>query len=136
MNKSTTLKDLTHFRLRSITTMKFHTMLALLFTTALASSPPRYASPVEIDENYNVERSEALEEPILQSCATTWGGCENGYCWRRCDASGEWCWLAEGQGHGPWVTCSRDSDCAPSPFWDVACGICDEPVCGCSCNAH
>ncbi|KAF2820478.1 hypothetical protein CC86DRAFT_238738, partial [Ophiobolus disseminans] len=43
-------------------------------------------------------------------------GCDSSTCWRRCDggAGGRWCWIAGGNGSGPWLRCNDASQCSPS----------------------
>ncbi|KAH8896086.1 hypothetical protein GQ53DRAFT_803699 [Thozetella sp. PMI_491] len=48
----------------------------------------------------------------LRSCDTsTPYGCSKGYCWKRCGASGEWCWTASNKGFGDWWTCTTWEQC-------------------------
>lgn len=56
-------------------------------------------------------------------------GCSKGYCWKTCGQGGQWCWTAQGDGSGPWVTCGSDGDCNESQ----SCGGGGCKACGCSC---
>ncbi|KAE8356848.1 hypothetical protein BDV28DRAFT_126310, partial [Aspergillus coremiiformis] len=59
-------------------------------------------------------------------------GCSrSGYCYKSCaqPGSGEWCWTAQENGFGPWIRCSKDSDCSRGD----QCGAGDCKACGCSC---
>jgi hypothetical protein len=38
-------------------------------------------------------------------------GCRKGYCWKTCGKRGNWCWLTAFGPSGPWLECSRTSDC-------------------------
>lgn len=60
-------------------------------------------------------------------------GCDGGFCWSKCGTQGEWCWFADNDGTGPWITCRVDNDC--SKIWltkrPCAKGTCK--ACGCGC---
>lgn len=60
-------------------------------------------------------------------------GCSKGYCWKTCGArgSGKWCWTAENEGYGDWISCNTDEDCSAA----AACGVGgkDCTACGCDC---
>ncbi|OAA49719.1 hypothetical protein ISF_09422 [Cordyceps fumosorosea ARSEF 2679] len=56
-------------------------------------------------------------------------GCSRGYCWHTCGGGGQWCWAAEGDGTGPWITCKNDSQCSSI----MACGAGNCKRCGCTC---
>lgn len=60
-------------------------------------------------------------------------GCYKGYCWKKCNGSGEgpWCWTARNEGFGGWYTCRADRDCKTSMDCGQAVGGCK--ACGCSC---
>lgn len=60
-------------------------------------------------------------------------GCSDGYCWRTCGQTGEWCWLAANNGNGAWLTCSNAGQCAPGSVGGASCGKGDCGACGCSC---
>lgn len=62
-------------------------------------------------------------------------GCsqEKKRCWRTCGSAGEWCWLAADGGSGPWLSCTRDSQCSPQATPGTGCGKGDCGECGCSC---
>ncbi|KAL4900467.1 hypothetical protein BDW74DRAFT_182799 [Aspergillus multicolor] len=46
-------------------------------------------------------------------------GCDNKYCWKSCgqEGKGEWCWLAQKEGNGPWTGCRSWDD------WAVHCAL-------------
>jgi hypothetical protein len=59
-------------------------------------------------------------------------GCHRHWCWRECGPHDKhfWCWIAEGNGGGPWRRCNWDWDCRPETGGNcgIGCGSC-----GCSC---
>lgn len=56
-------------------------------------------------------------------------GCSKSYCWKNCDPAGGWCWTAEGDGTGDWISCRDNNDCNMG----MSCGAGDCDDCGCSC---
>lgn len=61
-------------------------------------------------------------------------GCSGGYCWKQCtdNGDGQWCWTAEGDGGGPWRTCSSWEGCKDKAACGKGCKGKDKS-CGCSC---
>lgn len=56
-------------------------------------------------------------------------GCSDNSCWRICGSTGNWCWIAEGDGSGPWIKCSIAAQCD----WNI--GSCSKGSCGaCGCG--
>ncbi|KAG7090628.1 hypothetical protein E1B28_009741 [Marasmius oreades] len=59
-------------------------------------------------------------------------GCSGGSCWKSCGTPGDgkWCWTADGDGSGPWLSCSTYSDCNPNAACGKGIGC---ARCGCGC---
>ena len=117
----------------------------------------------EIDENLDssvgkkvsleslAKREESLFDkrevcPVGQGRGSGWDydyGCDNGWCWRNCNAeinflypwNGKpWCWLAYEGGWGGWTPCGRWQDCEWSyNNANAKCGKGDCAACGCGC---
>lgn len=90
----------------------------------------------------NEERdATALEDASVVDSANVFGeracyfaspyGCSKGYCWKVCDRKvGKWCWTAEGDGSGPWITCDSWMECN----MEQSCGVGENcESCGCGC---
>lgn len=118
-----------HFYSHNTHTMKFTTLLSLS-SMALGLFSPLAAA----QEGGQCELS---TNPV--------GGCQDGYCWRRCNLGsllkggrdGSWCWQATNptgkfsdRGTGPWKTCKQNSDCTG----EAACGVGPCKDCGCFCS--
>ncbi|ORY18367.1 hypothetical protein BCR34DRAFT_554105 [Clohesyomyces aquaticus] len=104
--------------------MKFTTVFLIFFSTTMASpsSPPSHISG----------RDESISHTFInvhkRGCAVRDYGCEDGYCWRKCNPdTGGWCWLAYNGGIGAWVTCRSDANCALPHDGSIGCG----DGCGC-----
>jgi hypothetical protein len=105
--------------------MKLITALMFLIDIAIIST--QASTNLDADAGYSLGGPLAVNNVHKRSCAVRQYGCEDGYCWSKCDDSGTWCWLALSRGEGDWVTCLNDSDCGPDPFRDAGCGN----ACGC-----
>ncbi|CEJ89229.1 hypothetical protein VHEMI05084 [[Torrubiella] hemipterigena] len=71
--------------------------------------------------------SPALSKRKAQCWFDKYSGCSKGYCWKVCDDYNSFCWVAEDNGSGPWITCKTDSQCNRS----MACGVGNCASCGC-----
>ncbi|RDW64485.1 uncharacterized protein DSM5745_09896 [Aspergillus mulundensis] len=62
-------------------------------------------------------------------------GCDSNYCWKACgkEGKGEWCWVAQKDGNGPWTGCRSWEDCKPSETKGHGCGKGCVGACGCGC---
>ena len=60
-------------------------------------------------------------------------GCDGGFCWSKCGTHGEWCWFADQDGTGPWITCRVDNDCSKIWLTKRPCAKGNCKACGCSC---
>ncbi|KAH7355217.1 hypothetical protein BKA65DRAFT_236121 [Rhexocercosporidium sp. MPI-PUGE-AT-0058] len=111
--------------------MKFSSALILLISTVAASA----TESLETREPHPIAGKGHLSNVHARSCAVREYGCEEGYCWQKCDTDGSWCWMALGRGHGDWLTCLNDKECGPDPWGmrEAGCAICDSSSCGCSC---
>ncbi|KAJ8095426.1 hypothetical protein PM082_023196 [Marasmius tenuissimus] len=91
-------------------------------------------APMDRPKSELTDRSDIIEGGAAQVCDVFDPyGCSSGYCWKACGAlgSGDWCWTAGGDGSGPWMTCSKSSDCDRN----AACGKGDNcSTCGCRCH--
>jgi len=62
-------------------------------------------------------------------------GCSEGFCWKVCGKSGQWCWTAAAKGSGHWRGCHSWMDCGMDAD-KYACGMhCRTRPgnCGCTC---
>ncbi|KAI1208430.1 uncharacterized protein F4807DRAFT_461757 [Annulohypoxylon truncatum] len=69
---------------------------------------------------------------IIQPRRCSWDapyGCAHSYCWKACGQLGEWCWMAEGDGTGPWVQCDTYKDYSILSRYGKGCG--KNYGCGC-----
>ena len=112
--------------------MKLGTALIVLIGTAVTSTQAFFNLDARAGQ-HPMGRFFAVKNVHQTGCAVREHGCENGYCWRKCDRDGAWCWMALNRGYGDWVRCLKDEECGPAPFRDASCSICDKKVCGCSC---
>jgi hypothetical protein len=66
-----------------------------------------------------------------RECAYTDGPkcAKNGYCWKNCGTSGNWCWMTYKTSSGPWLACDADRDCNVSAG-TCSGGSCEECGCG------
>jgi hypothetical protein len=96
--------------------------------------PGRDATPISIGRRgrTTVTDSESAEVFALaaRECAYTDAPkcAKNGYCWKNCGTSGNWCWMTYKSPTGPWLSCEADRDC------NVSAGKCSGggcKKCGC-----
>jgi hypothetical protein len=110
--------------------MKLAATVLVIFSATMISA----ISPVD---DLSARDGSAVGNPSnvhKRSCASRQYGCEDGYCWQKCDQnSGAWCWLAFNGGNGDWVTCKSDSECKDRHDGNPSCANPEKPHGGCSC---
>ncbi|KAK8106593.1 hypothetical protein PG999_009952 [Apiospora kogelbergensis] len=129
--------------------MKFQIIVALLSVAmpSLAAAHPRSISDSHDDHPMGaaevaVQRERGTSPPTgraeLEKRACWYGaavGCTKGYCWKKCDGQGSWCWTAGlASGQGPWITCNADRDCNAA----MACGaaVAGQACANCGCDCR
>jgi hypothetical protein len=110
-------------------TMKLAATVPFLLSTTMASAS-------FLSENLEARGTDIVIPSTIhkRSCAVRQYGCEDGYCWQKCNqSSGAWCWLAFNGGNGGWVTCKSDADCKDRHDGNPSCANPEKAHGGCSC---
>lgn len=121
-----TIQAVSHYKAMHFSLLSVYVSVAMLVRCSHSKAP-------QVEQN-GLGHAGADGGATLQARACYDGpkqsGCDKGYCWRRCEGDGHWCWTALNQGYGDWIQCASDADCGNK---GQSCSVGGDAASGCGC---